>query len=195
MKTKPKSEMCLERNKVVFKGSKVDCGQLFDINILRLSHWCKASWPVVLMSISDLLSCPSNFALFGKILSSKKQSCWVPPSSGFLKFNTDGAVCGSFDVVAELLAINEALVLFNSSKWYSHCYLIVECDSELVAKWLKVPSSAPSVFKPLIDSVLHNGDTLLWSITVTPRECNELADRLAKQGIARAKDYFEFIDI
>ncbi|KAK8665126.1 hypothetical protein V6N13_005301 [Hibiscus sabdariffa] len=41
--------------------------QLFDINISRLSLWGKDSWPVVPMSIYDLLSCPSNFDHFGKL--------------------------------------------------------------------------------------------------------------------------------
>ncbi|KAL4339634.1 hypothetical protein GQ457_08G015560 [Hibiscus cannabinus] len=118
------------------------------------------------------------------------------PHSGSLKFNTDGAVNGSFGeggisgclrdecsmslicfsksvgrvdaTSAEILAILEGLSLLRSSGWNNSDVVVFKSDCKIV---------------------LRNGSS--WCFSVVPRDCNSLADRLAKKGISRLKNYIE----
>ncbi|KAL4388066.1 hypothetical protein GQ457_09G011730 [Hibiscus cannabinus] len=92
---------------------------------------------------------------------------WKAPPVGFLKFNVDGAVSGSFGAAgiggilrnhenqivysfhrsagfldptsAEILAIVEAVSYFLSWRWCSSFRLIIESDSSLAVSWINSP--------------------------------------------------------
>ncbi|KAL4310103.1 hypothetical protein GQ457_01G025620 [Hibiscus cannabinus] len=208
----------LFRNEIVFNGIKWDSVQLFDLCILRLAWWCKGNWPVSSITVNDLASCPLSFKFLN--CSSAKQSkiAWKPPSKGEVKFNTDGAVIGSFgeagiggcmrndwsrclvifsksvgvvdSTTAEILAIKEAISIFRISRWATKYKLQIETDSKLV-EWFTNLHSIPSVFKQLILSCLELCKDLEWQISHIPRECNSCVDSLAKRGIHRLVDYCE----
>ncbi|KAK8705872.1 hypothetical protein V6N13_049458 [Hibiscus sabdariffa] len=81
--------------------------------------------------------------------------------------------------------------------WTRWSLLLLVCTTsgKAIIRWLlKVTVNwwLVEVFKPLIQACVKVGEHLQWSISVVPRECNSLADNLAKQGISRAKDLVEF---
>ncbi|KAL4387212.1 hypothetical protein GQ457_09G030920 [Hibiscus cannabinus] len=66
--------------------------------------------------------------------------------------------------------------------------LVLESDSSLAVYWLNSPYSCPSSFKPLILHCLSICEGLEWYIKHVPRDCNILADNLAKKEISRSED-------
>ncbi|XVF18129.1 hypothetical protein REPUB_Repub10bG0185600 [Reevesia pubescens] len=96
---------------------------------------------------------------------------WVLPPVGVLKFNIDGASKGNLGLAgveevlrdngdnilmffsnpvgimdaisAEVLAINEAFLLFSASKWANSHELWIECDCKNAVLWSLNPSDAP----------------------------------------------------
>ncbi|KAK8990532.1 hypothetical protein V6N11_009229 [Hibiscus sabdariffa] len=197
------------RNHVIFKGLKLDVSSLFDACIQRLSWWCTAKWPEAGISINDVINCPVNFMQFGNSLEQIIKSTWCPPALGELKFNTDGAVRGAFGeggiggclrnekeqclimfsksagrvdpMSAEILAIKEAVKLFKKSYWSRNYKLIIETDSELAVQWMKYPHQCPTPFKALIADCLDSCKGVNWHISFANRDCNVLADNLAKK--------------
>ncbi|KAL4291717.1 hypothetical protein GQ457_14G020070 [Hibiscus cannabinus] len=133
---------------------------LFDLCLQRLSYWCAALWSNVAFSTTDLISCPKNFSLFACMKDKRTVSSWIPPPSYALKFNTDGAVSGSFEdagiggclrndkskclilfsksigisnaTSAEIIAISEACMLFRNLVWSNSFKLIIENNNKLV---------------------------------------------------------------
>ncbi|KAL4296591.1 hypothetical protein GQ457_12G000900 [Hibiscus cannabinus] len=147
------------------------------------------------------------------------KNIWLPPPLGSVKFNVDGAVCGGgvgsagiwgilrdsynrtlilFSKAArnadatsvELFAIREACFLFQASPWSSSNNLINECDCFLVVEWFHCSSKAPVIFKQIILECFTICERCSWRICATSRSCNATADKLAKQGINRAKDMY-----
>ncbi|KAL4281404.1 hypothetical protein GQ457_03G010010 [Hibiscus cannabinus] len=180
-----------------------------DGNILQEAHVAALK---ILSDSHDL----ERFPALKAELSMQKPICIL----GFLKFNADGTVCVSFggagiegclrndssklllsfsmsvgtlDVSsAECLAVKEAVFLFNYSRWKGHYELVIESDGELVVNSIPLPlkfSSLTSVF-----AYLKICEEFQWSISVVPKECNTLADNLAKQGISRVKALVEFYE-
>ncbi|KAL4311451.1 hypothetical protein GQ457_01G029990 [Hibiscus cannabinus] len=172
----------------------------------------KAYDTVDCLSVNDLIGNPINFHFKQRQLWVTK-SDWNPPDSGELKFNTDGAVSGSFGeagiggclcnnnarclitfsksvgltdaTYTEILAIKEACSLFVISMWAKKYKLIIETDSKLAVDWMN-PHLCPTVFKPLVLSCLDICKNIEWRVKHVPREGNHLADKLAKKGIGRA---------
>ncbi|GMI81223.1 hypothetical protein HRI_001791600 [Hibiscus trionum] len=96
---------------------------------------------------------------------------------------------GCVDVTtAEIRTVLEALKLFRASKWFNRFRLVVESDCELVIQCLRCPIIAPPVFKPLIQLCLDILGGCDCTFQYTPRECNKVADKLARSGIARLDD-------
>ncbi|KAL4360531.1 hypothetical protein GQ457_04G030100 [Hibiscus cannabinus] len=136
---------------------------------------------------------------------------WNFPHFGFVKFNIDGAVKGSYGLAgiggvlrdhsgkilaefsksigfadptsAEILAIKEALITFASSEWNKKVELIIETDCETAVFWINNPNTTPFTFKDLVNECLSIGSNLYWKLCWTRREGNVKADRLAKAGI------------
>ncbi|KAK8631681.1 hypothetical protein V6N13_028463 [Hibiscus sabdariffa] len=176
-------ELHMVKNETVFNGIKLDSAQLFSLCTLRLAWWCKGNWPTSSITVTDLASCPLYFKFLNCSIAKQSKIAWKPPSKGEVKFNTDGAVNGSFgeagidrcmrnewscclvifsksvgvvdSTTAEILAIKEAISIFNLSRWTINYKLQVETDSKLAVEWLTNPHSTPSVFKQLILSCLE----------------------------------------
>ncbi|KAL4320219.1 hypothetical protein GQ457_18G011080 [Hibiscus cannabinus] len=145
---------------------------------------CAALWPNSVICTIYLISCPKNFRF---ITSSKVIKS---PSTYALKFNTDGAVNGSFgdagiggclrnekskclisfsksigvsDVIsAEIAAISEACKLFRNSVWSNSYKLIIENDNKLVVEWIQQPHCCPTMFKSLITNCRNLCKGLDW---------------------------------
>ncbi|KAK9003346.1 hypothetical protein V6N11_060910 [Hibiscus sabdariffa] len=129
---------------------------------------------------------------------------------GSLKFNTDGAVQGSFGqagiggvlrdhdgkvitkfsksighsdpATAQLLAIKEALLVFSNQM-----YLEIESDSNNVGCWIQKPVTTPVVFKKLVLACINAGSNFRWKINLIGTRQNGEADSLAKARINRRK--------
>ncbi|KAK9046462.1 hypothetical protein V6N11_052349 [Hibiscus sabdariffa] len=136
---------------------------------------------------------------------------WIVPPFGFVKFNTNGAVKGSYGMAgiggllrdysgkilaefsksigfadptsAEILAIKEALITFASSEWNKKVELIIETNCETAVFWINNSNTTPFAFKDLVNECLSIGTNLSWKLCWTRREGNVKADRLAKAGI------------
>ncbi|KAL4284643.1 hypothetical protein GQ457_16G015060 [Hibiscus cannabinus] len=210
----------LYRNDVIFKSSSAKSEHLFELVITRLSFWCEAKWPVFQWSTTDLVACPLHFGTVKTSTTRASTNSRCPPPPGALKFNTDGAVAGSFGstgiggclrndhsncmlyfsknvgtvdpTTAEILAIRDACYLYDKLVWSKTKRLILESDSKLVVKWITKQNLCPEVFKPLIVSCLTACNGLKWCIQFVNREGNRMADSLAKQGISRTKDLYVF---
>ncbi|KAK8580560.1 hypothetical protein V6N12_070826 [Hibiscus sabdariffa] len=152
----------------------------------------------------------------------KSASCftWVPPPQGYLKFNTDSAILGSFGQAeiggclrnepgkslitfskdigvtdptsAELQAIYEVCRMFCSSPWSNAEKFIVESDCKLIVDWISKPCLAPRSFLPLVAPCVTFFAGRTWKIQYAPRTSNSVADNLAKSGISMDVDYVEF---
>ncbi|KAL4334263.1 hypothetical protein GQ457_07G009660 [Hibiscus cannabinus] len=130
------------------------------------------------------------------------QGAWIKPPLGFLKFNVDASVIGSYgeagagDILrnhegyiffkfsaflclcdlkgVELKAVRKACSLFSTSKWLSQFSLVVESDCQLVedVSWFK--NFLANIFKKVVFDYI---------------EVNEEAHILAKQGVIRVTDF------
>ncbi|KAK9035190.1 hypothetical protein V6N11_077238 [Hibiscus sabdariffa] len=69
---------------------------MFDTFMQRLGWWCNALWPEADISTNELIFCPDKFSLIIPNRFRILPSSWIPPPQGYLKFNTDGAVKGSY---------------------------------------------------------------------------------------------------
>ncbi|KAL4379373.1 hypothetical protein GQ457_02G040790 [Hibiscus cannabinus] len=85
---------------------------------------------------------------------------------------------------AELLSLKKALTLFANSSWANSTPLVVESDCSNVVYWIRQPASTPFTFKDLVFDCLCCAKNVRWVIELVPREKNNLADRLAKEGMA-----------
>ncbi|KAK8660118.1 hypothetical protein V6N13_051052 [Hibiscus sabdariffa] len=74
----------------------IDMNHIFDLCVMRLSWWCKALWPDVTLSITDVVASPSRLKTVQPRLKNREVQGWIAPDKGSVKFNTDGAVEGSF---------------------------------------------------------------------------------------------------
>ncbi|KAL4323998.1 hypothetical protein GQ457_11G004910 [Hibiscus cannabinus] len=90
-----------------------------------------------------------------------KPCCWSAPNKNSLKFNTDGVSVGIIDALTiKILALKEAIRLFNNSEWCNRFKVVFECDSELVVGWMLRPHSTPTSLKDNIVSCLSNNKAL-----------------------------------
>ncbi|KAK8539471.1 hypothetical protein V6N12_043097 [Hibiscus sabdariffa] len=93
---------------------------------------------------------------------------------------------GVFDVTtAKLLAIKEAVSIFQDSAWHKSFHLILKTDCTNCEQWLRNPILVPAAFKDIVDDILNLCSGLMWEIKAIPRIANGTADRLAKSGILR----------
>ncbi|KAK8522623.1 hypothetical protein V6N12_056324 [Hibiscus sabdariffa] len=86
---------------------------------MRIIFWCKAKWPWVSVSSSEVLFCPLSLHSLKVNRNMLNPSSWVKPSAESLKFNVDGAVVGGFGRagIGGILrnSENESLILFSRS--------------------------------------------------------------------------------
>ena len=207
----------LMRNDMIFNGKVFDSRQIIDTIRLRIAWWFKAKWPDSVYSILDIVRFPNITQSPLKSRAVKNAALWKAPPLGSLKFNVDGSARGkpgpagiggvlrdcmaatkvvfskaigvADSNVAELLAIREALRIFAASKWVSSHRIIIESDSSNAVKWVLHPQGAPWTMKNQISHIeTLKGLVIGWDIVHTPRECNEIADALAKSGVTRTSD-------
>ncbi|KAE8701102.1 hypothetical protein F3Y22_tig00110548pilonHSYRG00227 [Hibiscus syriacus] len=155
-----------------------------------------------------------------KIKALDNYSEWLAPPLGRLKFNTDGAVYGSFDqagidgvlrdhlgstvvkfsksigpyvpATAKLLAIKEALKIYFDLNLTKLPHLEVESDSNNVVCWIRKPNSTLVLYKDLVDSCIIEGSKFSWNIILIDREQNNDVDKLAKAGFSQNVDLLKF---
>ncbi|XVE50304.1 hypothetical protein DITRI_Ditri01bG0151200 [Diplodiscus trichospermus] len=85
--------------------------------------------------------------------------------------------------VAELLANREAFMMFLASRWNLNKAIIIENDSTNVVKWILNPNTAPWRVRNIINHIKKFLKSIgEWKIVHLLRECNLVADLLAKEG-------------
>ncbi|KAK8501069.1 hypothetical protein V6N12_000175 [Hibiscus sabdariffa] len=136
---------------------------------------------------------------------------WISPPTKFIKFNVDGAmkVDGSAGgiggtirtprcetliffyepidsnppILAELLAIKFGITLFYSLKSRDKSRLVVESDCKTTLEWISNPSSCPTMFPSIVQSIVNVSDSRNMVFKFIPRSENVGANMLAKEGI------------
>lgn len=84
----------LGRNDIVFRDKSFNREEVWDLHMLRIVWWVKASWKDCPFSIEQFSSNFCNIRMKRK-LSVPRSFSWKPPSLGSLKFNVDGASQGN----------------------------------------------------------------------------------------------------
>ncbi|KAK8498002.1 hypothetical protein V6N12_001360 [Hibiscus sabdariffa] len=131
---------------------------------MRLSWWCKALWPDVTPTITDVVASPIRLSTIHPRLKNKEVHGWIAPDKGSVKFNTDGVVEGR------------------------HSYKVVfECDNKLVVDWLQHPHLAPVNIKEEIVGFINECKDLNCRFLFVSKEGNTVVDGLAKKGIRRVQ--------
>ncbi|KAK9015789.1 hypothetical protein V6N11_006883 [Hibiscus sabdariffa] len=202
----------LYRNDVVFNKNIPDSSQIFSLAKIRLAKWFKAKFPLMAVSVDDLVANPSIVDFLDKNrVTPVVIVAWEAPPLGYLKLNIDGAMLrdgskggiggilrneegrciASFygsvgqgcPILTELLAVKYGLDNFLGLSVDSNMRLIVECDSKVAVDWILNPERCQSLFLPLV----HNIQSLLLCCRAflkhIPRGANIEADILAKKGI------------
>ncbi|TYJ21358.1 hypothetical protein E1A91_A08G058800v1, partial [Gossypium mustelinum] len=139
-------------NELTFRGKTFDAFQLKEIILFCVAWWYKAEFPSPYVFVLDICSNPSSVNRHAKLLNKNKFRCWSPPPLGFLKFNVDGAVSGSSGfgntrlvvskvvgvcapLLAEVVAVKEALNIFFTSKWFiRHIPRAFNIEADLLAR-------------------------------------------------------------
>ena len=187
---------------------------IIDTIKVRIASWFKAKWPDCPNSILDFLRFPNVIQTPMKVKVRKKATPWICPPLDSLKFNVDGSARGkpgpagiggvlrdckmrvkavfsktigvADSNLAELLAVQEALKIFASTRWASTHKLIVESDSSNVVKWVLNPHDTPWSLKRIMAHIENFKKQLVgWEIVFIPRDGNVMADALAKSGVSR----------
>ncbi|KAK9009974.1 hypothetical protein V6N11_036494 [Hibiscus sabdariffa] len=117
-------------------------------------------WPDATPAITDVVASPTRLSTVQPRLKNKEVHGWIAPEKGSVNFNTDGAVEGSYreagvggclrdensktllyislsagvnNVVSkEILALKEAIRLYNSVTGRHSNIVVFECDIKLV---------------------------------------------------------------
>ncbi|XVF82263.1 hypothetical protein PTKIN_Ptkin16aG0031700 [Pterospermum kingtungense] len=138
---------------------------------------------------------------------------WVPPSTGFIKFNVDGASVGNpgptgigevmchvgkelarfsklvgieDSNVAELMAICEAFLIFIDSPFVSNNALIVESDSKNAVTWVNSSLLGPWRVLNFINHIECLKKKLRkWEVIHIFREANQAADQLGTSWLRK----------
>ncbi|GMI92896.1 hypothetical protein HRI_002958900 [Hibiscus trionum] len=202
------------RNKKVFKSKTPNEDMLFDMVLLRVGYWCKGKWPSSIPSVSEFVRQPCLTEIQDISTVKSRNSNWVPPMEGEVKFNVDAAVKNnvgkaglggvlrdhadkhlvrfespvgvSEPTSAEILAIRRAAELFIDLGPCGYRKLTIETDSALAAKWIENPTTTPISFR----SIVHECNALCssngFNILFNYRETNCVAHNLAASAIHRS---------
>ncbi|KAK8582385.1 hypothetical protein V6N13_069163 [Hibiscus sabdariffa] len=85
------------------------------------------------------------------------------------------------------------VILVSWRMFVTRTKVVFECDSELAVGWLRRPHRTPANLKEILSSCLRNNKGLDCSFHFVHRECNTVADGLAKKRIGR-RDALVIID-
>ncbi|EOX95147.1 Uncharacterized protein TCM_004701 [Theobroma cacao] len=212
----------LYKNKMVFDGLTWDACKVLEIIKIRMAWWVKSKWPQDNLDTLKIVRFSLLVAIPTKRDKVKVQVQWKIPPNGWLKFNTDGAArgypgpLGIWGVLRnekgmvkmlfsktedwddanlmEMLAIQEALILFMVTDWCHPFGLIIETDSINAVTWVSKPLSSPWRLRNLVLKIKALLSKIpKWQIIHTPRYGNELADSLTELGVERATDLLQVI--
>ena len=207
----------MERNDVIFNLSNYEEDRIWDMHRQRLSWWIKARWKSCPYPVSMFIAKLEEISLPVKS-KDRRNLEWIPPPSGLLKFNVDGASKGnpgssgvggvlrdefgevrgffskSVGVVwafeAEVIAIRTALFFCKHHKVNN---ILVESDSSLAVGWVNCRSNRPSKLINTLNEIdWMRKEMNVVSISHVLRERNKEADVLAKDGCNRDSDLWVF---
>ncbi|XVF79053.1 hypothetical protein PTKIN_Ptkin14bG0188900 [Pterospermum kingtungense] len=207
--------LCRNDNVFCRKGVKLEMA--IDLVRFRIATWFKAKWPQECVNVVDILRDPRVCLPQVKNHRIRLGMYWEKPPMGFVKFNVDGSSLGnpgpsgiggilrdylgrelikfskfvgfSDSNMVELMAIREAVVLFVTTQWVVDESLILECDSRNAVSWVANPDTAPWRMRNLLNHICNLlKKTKAWKVTHIFRECNQVADSLAKEGASRDSD-------
>ena len=196
-------EVWKERNERIFRNSTSSLEGLVSKVIFSIAKWALVRKDF--RNLNVLHACMGCGA--PKV---KKSIFWIPPLTGILKFNVNGAARGKLGLAGiggvllndkgevllmfpksvgirdsnevEVLAILEAFQIFLAS---FHGPLVVESDSTNVVGWLLKPDSRPWKFQFHFNTLKKISASLVVSFAHVIRRANSMADALAKQGADR----------
>ncbi|KAK8594160.1 hypothetical protein V6N13_125969 [Hibiscus sabdariffa] len=175
----------------------------------------QALWADVTPAFTDVVASPIRLSSVQPRPKILEVHGWIASVKGSVKFNTDGTVEGSYGeagiggclrddnsktllyfsmsvgvnnvVSTEILAIKEALRLYNSLKG-SHSYtVVIESDNQSVVGWLQHPHLAPVNIREETIGCINECKDLDCRFQFVSREGNTVADGLAKKGIRRVQ--------
>ena len=202
-------EVSKERNEGMFRNSTSSLEDFVSKIIFSIAKWALVQKDFRYFKASDLFHNWQACMGWGAP-NVKKSIFWIPPPTGILKFNVDGATRGKLGPAgiggvlrndkgevllmfsksvgirdsneAESLAILEALRIFSTS---FHGPLLVESDSTNAVGWLLKPDSRPWNFQFHFNE-MKKISSLVVSFGHVLRRANSIADALVKQGVDRA---------
>ncbi|KAK6267042.1 hypothetical protein QUC31_017879 [Theobroma cacao] len=94
--------------------------------------------------------------------------------------------------LAEILAVHEAFHLFLLHVSVKSLNSWIKSDSFDAILWWNHPEEAPWKYGQLLIGMERMQErTLSWKINHSWREGNEVADRLAKEGVSRQTDFIQ----
>ncbi|XP_057444743.1 uncharacterized protein LOC130736986 [Lotus japonicus] len=197
----------LERNAVTFNNKEFSVQYMWDLHIARVAWWVKASWKSCPYSAVHFAQGP-QFVYLPKPVKTRIQQQWKPPAEPILKLNVDssslgtpgrsgvggvlrnhrGMMVGYFALhvedmwayEAEVHAIYQALLFSEQFKFKT---LVIESDSTLAVGWVANRGRRPWKLFQILSKIDHLMQLVnCLSVTHVLRECNGVADILAKSG-------------
>ncbi|KAL4384563.1 hypothetical protein GQ457_15G001740 [Hibiscus cannabinus] len=108
-----------------------------------------------------------------------------------INFRYNATITTSMIIIAdfaEFTAISTALQIFIEVSWEGNECLVIESDSKVVLHWISEPLNRPWRWwndLMVIDALVKKIGKVLFSHV--SRQCNTMADALAKEGVYRQK--------
>ncbi|KAK8600347.1 hypothetical protein V6N12_050203 [Hibiscus sabdariffa] len=180
--------------------------------IIWVAWWVKARFPYCRVVIDDFITDPvlveKMLLIFSKLAS---VSAWLPPPTGWLKLNVDGALVGgdsasgiggllrngagehliSFSlregsgtpIMPEILAICYCICLFLRFDLFGRFRLVIESDCKCAIDWVLRPGSSPFIMSALIKKIADSISSNRFIIQFISRVNNVEAYALAESWI------------
>ncbi|XVE56506.1 hypothetical protein DITRI_Ditri04bG0015900 [Diplodiscus trichospermus] len=162
----------MTRNDLVFNNRQADLEQTIDLSKLRLAHWL------------DSNTCKEE--------QHKKCHQLELPDKGVLKFNADGSIIGNLRPAG----IGRSVYIVLSSPWANDHAIIIESDCANAVKWVSNPQVVPWLLRKWIAQI-ENLKTQIkdWKVIHVLRECNGIADSLAKAGASGSGNFVDVAEV
>lgn len=207
----------MARNNQVFGQKEFNFDSIWDLHLMRMMWWTKASWEECPYSAHDFTQHFEKLK-YKSLVRPVRNQVWCPPTANSVKFNVDGSTRGSpgvsgiggvltkqdreiigmFAVAtgvlwayqAEVNAIHRAL---NFCKEYTTSHVYIESDYSLAVGWVNRKANRPWALLNELNAIdWLVSDVGCLGIGHIYREVNSMADYLAKLGCDRAEPLWEY---